>query len=145
MPELNVTSGTVSGTVLGQVIGGDSWGGTVLYTGLFIIIPLAVIGIGLSVLWNIANYTRFKKYLAMFGMSLQYAMTGVATLLVVSIPCSLLYYMYNQARSGNVVPIWVSFAIVGIYILLALIGWFVQKKVIDRVMMFEKKLKGGKK
>jgi len=144
MPELNVTSSMLTAGGLSQVAG-SSWGGTVLYLGMFVFIPLALLFIGIAVLWNLANYTRFKKYLGWLANSAGYALLGGVTCVVISIPCAFLYYMFNQAKAGNSVPLWWTLIIIGIYAALALIGWFVQKKIIDRVMKFEKQINKSKK
>ena len=118
-----------------------SWGGTVLYVGLFIALPLAFFGILVSILWNLASYTRFKKYLVMFGNSFRYALLGLLTIGALSIPAGLVYWGYTQAKAGNTVPFRYTLYIIGAFIVLALIGKLVDKYVIERVSKFEKELK----
>jgi len=114
-----------------------TWGGTVIYTGLFIFLPLALVGIGLAVLWNIANYTRFKKYLSFLGDSVGYVFIGIVSLIVLSLPMGFIYWGYTNAKAGNTVPLIWTGVIILAYILLALIGWFVKRYVIERVQKFE--------
>ena len=139
MTALNNTTGTFS--VAGQELLG-SWGGTVIYLALFVFIPLAMIGIGFAVLWNIASYTRFKKYFQwIFGTTPIYFITGLVSILTLSIPFAFLYWGYSQAKKGNVVPIKYTFFIIIGYVVISFIGWLVQKYVLERVQDFEKQLK----
>lgn len=132
MVELNATSTLTISDVAG------SWGGTVLYIFLFVFLPIGGLIILITVLWNIANYTRFKKYLGVLGNSLRYAMIGAVSILVISIPFAFLYWGYSQARKGNIVPLkYTGYILLG-YIALAIIGWLVEKYVINRVVTFEK-------
>ena len=124
--------------------GGISWGGTVLYLCVFVFFPLMLIGVGIAVLWNLANYTRFKKYLEWIVGSIHYAGIGVATLFTLSIPMGLIYYFYSQAKSGNTVPlIYGGYILLG-YLGLVLLGWIVKKLVVKRIVKFETEIKEEK-
>jgi hypothetical protein len=57
MADLNITS-----TAWQTFTSTGSWGGTVFYLGAFIFLPIFVVIVGMAVLWNIASYTRVKKY-----------------------------------------------------------------------------------
>jgi len=138
MTVINNTTGTFS--LAGQELLG-SWGGTVIYLGAFVFLPLAIFLIGLAVLWNLANYTRFKKYFQWLGGTFIYFMVGTVSIVVISIPFALLYWGYSEAKKGNTVPIEYTFYIIIGYIIISLIGWFISKFVIDRVQGFEKELK----
>jgi flagellar basal body-associated protein FliL len=116
----------------------SSWGGTVLWLGLFVFIPIALLGIGIAVLWNVANYTKFKKYLRFFGDSARYALMGLISLGVLSIPMGFIYWEYTNARAGNTVPLIWTLIIILVYAALALFGWFVNKYVVERIIDFEK-------
>ena len=121
-----------------------SWGGTMLYVGLFIILPLLLIQLLLAVLWNLASYTRFKKYLNWLGDSFRYAILGMISIMILAIPFGFLYWGYTQAKQGNIVPLkYVGYAILT-YTVLTVIGYLVNKYVIKRVKNFEKKLKKEK-
>jgi uncharacterized membrane protein len=140
MSALNVTS-----TMMAiQSSAAGSWGGTVLYLGLFVFLPIAFFGILVAVLWNLASYTKFKKYLVMFGNSFKYAILGCITIGALSLPIGLVYWGYTQAKAGNTVPFKYTFYIIGAFIILALIGKLVDKFVIKRVAKFEEKIKDGR-
>jgi hypothetical protein len=118
-----------------------SWGGTVIYLGAFVLLPLAIFIIGIAVLWNLANYTRFKKYFQWLAGTLSYFVIGAISIVVISIPFALLYWGYTEAQKGNTVPIEYTVYIILGYIAISLIGWFISKFVINRVKKFEKELK----
>jgi len=120
---------------------GSSWGGTVIYFGFFIFIPIAVFLIAASALYSLASYTKFKKYLDKLGYSFIYMMIGSVTCAVLALPMAVIYWGYKQAQTGNTVPLRYAGYIAGGYIVLSTIGYFVQKYVIDRVQKFEKELK----
>jgi hypothetical protein len=122
-----------------------SWGGTVIYTALFVFIPLFLFIMGFAVLWNLANYTRFKKYFKWVGETFSYFVIGAISIVVISIPFTLLYWGYVEAKNGNTVPIEYTVYIILGYIVISLIGWFVSKFVINRVQKFEKALKKPEK
>lgn len=139
MVELNVTSSGWD-----TVVTPGSWGGTVIYLFLFVLLPIGLITIGLAVLWNLASYTRFKKYLNWFGDTLKYAIIGLVSIGVLAIPFGFLYWGYTQAKQGNIVPLkYVGYFIV-IYAALSTIGYFVHKYIIERVEKFEKQLNKNK-
>lgn len=144
MASLNVTSATGTLSIAGQELLG-SWGGTVLYLFLFCFLPLAFLGIGLAVLWNIANYTRFKKYFTWLLGTPVYFMVGIISIVVISIPFAFLYWGYIQAKEGNTVPLEYTFYIILGYVVISFIGWIVSKFIIDRVTGFEKELGKGKR
>jgi flagellar basal body-associated protein FliL len=137
MTSLNVTS--AYNTIIGP--NASSWGGTVLWLGFFIFIPIFLLAIGMAVLWNIANYTKFKKYLGFLGDSFKYALIGLISLGVLSIPMGFIYWEYTNARAGNTVPLIWTLIIILVYAALALFGWFINKYVIERITNFEKKKK----
>lgn len=136
---LNVTSSSWD-----TVVGPGSWGGTVIYLFLFILLPIGLITIGLAVLWNLASYTRFKKYLNWLGSTFQYAMIGLGSVGVLAIPVGFLYWGYTQAKQGNIVPFKYVGYIILAYAALSAIGWVVSKFVIERVQKFEKQLNKNK-
>ena len=140
MEALNVT--TTFNTLTGAA--GASWGGTVIYLALFVFIPLGILGVLVAGLWDVAQYTRFKKYLEMFGASFKYFITGCISLAALSIPMGLIYWGYNQAKSGNTVPFKRTFYIIIAYLIIAGIGKLVDKYVMKRIIKFEKQIKGGK-
>ncbi len=125
--------------------GAPSWGGTVIYVALFIALPVATMAIGITVLWSVASYTRFKKYLDGFVNSFKYAFIGLITCLVLALPMGLLYYGYAQAKVGNTVPLKYGVYIIVGYIVLAIIGKLVHKYVIKRIETFENELHPDKK
>lgn len=140
MTDLNVTSAMATF----QSSAAGSWGGTMIYVGLFIFLPLALLLIGIAILWSLASYTRFKKYLVMFGNSFRYALMGLITIGMLSIPIGLVYWGYTQAKAGNTVPFRYTFYIIGAYILLAIIGKLMDKFVVKRINTFESKLQKNK-
>lgn len=140
MVELNVTS-----TSWNTVVTPGSWGGTVIYLFLFVILPLGLITLGLAVLWNLASYLRFKKYLNWFGDTFKYAIIGLVSVGVLAIPFGFLYWGYTQAKQGNIVPFKYVGYIILVYTALSTIGWFVSKYIIERTKNFEKQLKNRKK
>lgn len=132
MDNLNVTSGIVGG-----IANGSSWGSTVLYTGLYVFLPVMIIALVISGLSSYIAYTRFKKYLYWLGHTMQYALIGLVTFLVLLIPGLFCWYGYNQAKIGNTVPLRYGFYIIGAYGVLATVGWIVDKYVIGKVMKYE--------
>lgn len=143
MADLNVTHSLSTGLTYTDLSG--SWGGTVIYMTLFILLPIGIVLIGLTVLWNIASYTRFKKYLEWFGKTFVYAGIGLISTGILAIPFGLLYWGYTQAKQGNTVPLRYTGYAIGIYIVLSMFGWIVNKLVIERVQKFETELNKEKK
>jgi hypothetical protein len=121
-----------------------SWGGTVIYLALFVLLPIMLICIGMGVLWNIASYTRFKKHLVWLGYTFQWFMIGFVSLGVLAIPFGFLYWGYTQAKEGNVVPLKYAGLIILGYVVISTIGWLVNKYIVERVQKFEKELKPKK-
>jgi hypothetical protein len=134
---LNVT--TAYQTIMGP--GASSWGGTMLWVGLLVCLPIGFLVLGMAVLWNVANYTKFKKYLGFLGDSFKYALIGLISLGVLSIPMGFIYWEYTNARDGNTVPLIWTLVIILVYVVLALFGWLVNKYVIERIMNFEEQNK----
>jgi len=119
----------------------SSWGGTVIYMFLFVLFPLGMIFFAFAVLWNLANYTKFKKYLGVFQESFYYFMIGSVSLFALAIPFALLYWGYSQAKKGNILPLkYTGYAIIG-YIIISFFGWIIKKYVVDRIVDFEGELK----
>jgi len=123
---------------------GSSWAGTAIYTLIFICLPIGLFAIGVAVLWNLSNYTKFKKYIGKFVDSFKYTLTGLITLVTLAIPFAVIKWFYSQAKLGNTVPIEYGIYIILGYLALTLLGWLVHKFIVKRVSKFEKEIKKEK-
>jgi hypothetical protein len=132
---LNTTGMTMIG--INSFITSGSWGST------FLIVAAIAIILGLFSL-GLASFERYKKYSRIitwiFG-SLRYFGVGIMSLLTISVVGMPAYYFINQANKGNVVPLWITGAIIGGYFVITGIGYIVKKFVVDRIRKFNKRLK----
>jgi type III secretory pathway component EscU len=138
--DLNNTTNT--GFTLAEAFGtpkNPTWGGTVitLFGSMFFIMFVFIL-----FAYAISNYERYKKvkgWAAYLLKSTAYFAVGILTLVVMAIPVGVCYYFIDNARSGNVVPIWITLSLIAGYVIISLIGWWSQEYLINKVMKYEKK------
>jgi hypothetical protein len=134
---LNATSSASSGFAITDAVSGvPSWFSVVASVGIATVLIL-LLTIALS---SFQRYKKIKGFLGWLFSTFNYFLMGVATLGVLSVPTYLFYYFISQARDGNTVPLWITFAIIGGYFAIAGIGYIFKKWVFDKIYEYEKKL-----
>jgi uncharacterized membrane protein YhdT len=129
--EMNVTT-AVTSLVTGES-GFSSWFSLVILVGLMVMIVL-VFTIALS---SVTRYKKARGIIAWLLSTVQYFFLGIGGLGALAVPSVILYYFINQAREGNTVPLWVTLSIISAYFIIASIGYFVKKYVLDRIVKYE--------
>ena len=124
-----------------EVGGTPSWGSTVIVVGFWGLLA-GFLAIFLSIsLSSFDRYKKSRKIIRWLTNSFGYFGYGTLALIFISIPCGIAYWMYSNAKAGNVMPLWVTGALIGGYIVIALIGYVFKIWIIDKIKTYEKQLK----
>ena len=124
-----------------EVGGTPSWGSTVIVVGFWGLLA-GFLAIFLSIsLSSFDRYKKSRKIIRWLTNSFGYFGYGTIALILLSIPCGIAYWMYSNAKAGNVMPFWVTVVIIGGYITIALIGYVFKIWIIDKIKTYEKQLK----
>ena len=123
-----------------EVGGTPSWGSTVIVVGFWGLLA-GFLAIFLSIsLSSFDRYKKSRKIIRWLTNSFGYFGYGTIALILLSIPCGIAYWMYSNAKAGNVMPLWVTGALIGGYIVIALIGYVFKIWIIDKIRTYENQL-----
>ena len=143
MPDLNTVNSTTSAISTFAVAEGGfgSWFSVVASVGIITIIILLFV-------MALSSYQRYKKMKGILGWLIKtttYFFIGCAGIVVLALPTYVAYYFINQARDGNVVPIWITLSIIGGYFVIAGLGYLFKRYILDKVKKYESQLNKGKR
>ena len=129
--EINSTQSALSSFVVDN--GGLSWFGTVI----MVAIVVMVVGLFIGLLSNFRVYYKSRKAIDSLIKSVYFFLWGLFFSGILGVIGLIFYYFFDNARKGNVVPLWITGAIILGYVIITIIGWFGKKYVFERIKIFE--------
>jgi len=128
-----------------EVGGTPTWFGTMLVMGFWTFL-LGFLAIFLSIsLSSFDRYKKSRKIIRWLANSFSYFGYGTLALIFLSIPCGIAYWMFSNAKAGNVMPLWVTGIIIGGYFAIVLLGYIFKTWIIDKIKTYENQLNKNKK